>query len=91
MDLSFLFVLHCCLILIAQSLAGGITVFLGENWLYFATIVPFIITFSILWYYLSKQEKVTNKKLWLLSLLSAFLITLYSGTIGAILFSENIS
>ncbi|MBS2773186.1 MULTISPECIES: hypothetical protein [Anoxybacillaceae] len=87
------FVLSFCsallFMLIAQSLAGGITVFWGENWLYFATIVPFIITFSILGYYLSKQEKVTNKKLWLLSLLSAFFITLYSGTIGAI-FGEYI-
>lgn len=69
-------------------MAGGFTSAFGESWLYFSTIVPFILTFAILDFYFTKQEeKVSNKQLWLLSLISALFITIYSGTIGA-LFGE---
>lgn len=74
--------------LFGQMWAGGITSFWGESWLYFAVIIPFIITFAILGGYFHNRN-VTNKKLWLLSLICAFLISLYSGTIGAI-FGETI-
>jgi magnesium-transporting ATPase (P-type) len=72
---------------IAQTLAGGTSTFWGG--LYLATIVPFIITFSILGYCLSKQPKVKNRKMWIISLLSALSISIYTGTIGA-LFGEYI-
>lgn len=87
----FGFVLSFCIsfmfMLFAQGLAGGFTSLFGESWLYFSTIVPFILTFAILGFYFTKKEMVSNKKLWLLSLISALFITLYSGTIGA-LFGE---
>jgi len=35
--------------------------------------------------YFYNRNEVSNKKLWLLSLVIAFIVTLYSGTIGAIL------
>ncbi|MBM7663543.1 hypothetical protein JOC85_004423 [Bacillus mesophilus] len=80
-SISFMFMLF------AQGFAGGFTSIFGEVWIYYATIVPFILTFAILGYYFTKQEKVSNKQLWSLSLMSALFITLYSGTIGA-LFGE---
>jgi hypothetical protein len=75
--------------LIGQALAGGITLFWGESWLYFSVIIPFAITFAVLGGYFHNRNEISNKKLWLLSLLSAFFVTLYSGTIGAI-FGETI-
>lgn len=78
------FCISLMFMLIAQVLAGGITSLFGEIWLYYATIIPFILTFAILGFYFTKRENVSNKKLWLLSLISALFITLYSGTIGAI-------
>ncbi|MGG0657705.1 hypothetical protein [Rummeliibacillus pycnus] len=81
--ISFMFML------VAQGLAGGFTSSFGESWLYYATIIPFILNFAILGFYFTKQENVSNKKLWLLSLISALFITLFSGTIGA-LFGEYV-
>ncbi|ATP40656.1 hypothetical protein CSE16_11690 [Solibacillus sp. R5-41] len=75
--------------LLAQTSAGGITSFWGESWLYFAVIIPFVITFAILGGYFHNRNELSNRKLWLISLISAFLVTLYSGTIGAI-FGETI-
>ena len=49
LSLSLMFMLF------AQGLAGGITSFFGESWLYLATIVPFIFTFSILAIYFLKR------------------------------------
>ena len=81
--ISFVFML------VAQLLAGGVTSLSGEAWLYFATMVPFALTFSVVGIYFVSREKPTNKKLWLISFVSAFFVTLYSGTIGA-LFGEYI-
>ena len=75
--------------LVAQLLAGGFTSLSGDAWLYFATIVPFALTFAIVGIYFVSREHPTNKKLWLISVISAFFVTLYSGTIGA-LFGEYI-
>ena len=75
--------------IIAQTWAGGLTSFWGESWLYFSVIIPFSITFAVLGGYFHSREKLTNQKLWLISLISAFVVTLYSGTIGAI-FGESI-
>lgn len=75
--------------IIGQMLAGGVTSFWGESWLYFAVIVPFTITFAVLGGYFPNKEEITNKKIWFISLVSAFFVTLYSGTIGAI-FGETI-
>lgn len=70
--------------LIGQALAGGITSFWGEGWLYFSVIIPFMFTFSVLGGYFHNRN-LSNKKLWIISLICALLVTLYSGTIGAIL------
>ena len=75
--------------IIGQMIAGGATSFWGESWLYFAVIVPITITFAVLGGYFPNKGEITNKKLWLISLVSAFFVTLYSGTIGAI-FGEAI-
>ena len=48
-----------------------------------------LLTFMILGVYFSKREKDSNKNLWLLIIISALFITLYSATIGAI-FGETI-
>ncbi|KAB2327929.1 hypothetical protein F7731_26235 [Cytobacillus depressus] len=82
-SISFMFMLG------AQGLAGGITSLFGESWLYYAAIFPFMLTFGILGFYFTKRENVSNKKLWLLSLISALFISLYSGTIG-VLFGEYV-
>lgn len=68
----------------AQSASGGITSLLGESWLYYATLVPFSIAFLLLGMYFTKYSVNKDKKLWVISLIAAFLITLYTGTIGAI-------
>ena len=86
---ALLFCISITLMLIAQGLTSSVKFLYGEGWLYFATFVPFVITFSVLGFYFTKRGNVSNKKLWLLSLLSALFITLYSGTIGA-LFGEFI-
>lgn len=83
------FITALLFMLIGQTLAGGITLFRGESWLYFSVIIPFAITFAVLGGYFHNRNEISNKKLWQLSLLSAFLVTLYSGTIGAI-FGETI-
>ncbi|EWG12293.1 hypothetical protein [Cytobacillus firmus] len=87
----FGFVLSLCLsflfMVAAQGLAGGFTSLAGERWIYYATFPPVTITFSILGFYFARQENVSNKKLWFLSLISALFNSLYSGTIGA-LFGE---
>lgn len=70
--------------LLSQGLAGGVTSFWGESWLYFSVIIPFLISFAVLGGYFHNRNDLTNKKLWLISLLIAFLVTLYSGTVGAI-------
>ncbi|WAA09849.1 hypothetical protein [Fervidibacillus albus] len=44
-----------------QIIAGGFMSFWGELWLYYAVIIPFAITFTILGVYFHKNE-VTNKK-----------------------------
>ena len=75
--------------LIAQAAAGGITNLWGESWLYFSIVIPFAITFAVLGGYFHNRNELPNKKLWLISLVCAFLVTLYSGTIGA-LFGETI-
>jgi hypothetical protein len=89
----FGFVLSFCLsfmfMTFAQQLAGGVTSLFGESWLYYATIIPFTLTFGIFGFYFVKRGNASNKKLWVLSLLSALIITLYSGTIGA-LFGEYV-
>lgn len=73
----------------AQTAAGGMTSLLGESWLYLSLAVPFTLTFAVLGGYIYNRTSITNKKLWLISLISAFFVTLYSGTIGAI-FGEAI-
>lgn len=83
------FVSALLFMLIAQVWAGGITSFWGESWLYLSVFFPFIVTFAILGGYFHKRDALSNQKLWLISLICAFLITLYSGTIGA-LFAEFI-
>lgn len=85
----FSFVTALLFMLIGQAWAGGITSFCGESWLYFSVIIPFAITFAILGGYFRNRKELSNKKLWLISLICAFLVTLYSGTIGAI-FGETI-
>ncbi|MBO0600208.1 hypothetical protein I2483_00910 [Sporosarcina sp. E16_3] len=85
----FSFITALLFMLIVQTLAGEIILFWGESWLYFSVIIPFAITFAVLGGYFHNRNEVSNKKLWLISLLSAFLVTLYSGTIGAI-FGETI-
>lgn len=83
------FITALLFMLLGQIWAGGITSFWGESWLYFSEIIPFTITFAVLGGYFHNRNELTNKKLWLISLLIAFLITLYSGTVGAI-FGESI-
>ncbi|OMF55193.1 hypothetical protein BK139_17755 [Paenibacillus sp. FSL R5-0490] len=89
--LIFGFVISLCFSFLfmgaAQGLAGGFTSLAGERWVYYATFPPFTITFSILGFYFARQDNVSNKKLWFLSIISALFNSLYTGTIGA-LFGE---
>jgi RsiW-degrading membrane proteinase PrsW (M82 family) len=85
----FSFIIALLFMLIGQAWAGGITSFWGESWLYFSVIIPFAITFAVLGGYFHNRKELSNKKIWLISLISAFLVTLYSGTVGAI-FGETI-
>ena len=74
---------------LAQTWAGGMTSFWGESWLYYSVLIPFAVTFTVLGIYFQSKKELSNKKLWLISLICAFTVTLYSGTIGAI-FGEMI-
>ncbi|MFE1631073.1 hypothetical protein ACFLFF_30525 [Brevibacillus reuszeri] len=85
----FSFIIGLLFMLIAQIWAGGISSFWGESWLYLSIIIPVTINFTVLGGYFHNRKEITNKKLWFISLVSAFLVTLYSGTIGAI-FGETI-
>ena len=86
---ALLFFVSAILLLFVQGRTNGIEFLYGEGWLYYATIIPFVLTFSVLGYYFTKRRNASNKTLWFLSLLSALFISLYSGTIGA-LFGEFI-
>lgn len=70
---------------IGGIMAGGITSFWGESWLYISVILPFAMVFGILGGYFQKHSRLSTKKLWQISIGSAFFITWFSGTIGAIL------
>ncbi|MFD2444717.1 hypothetical protein ACFSO7_12150 [Bacillus sp. CGMCC 1.16607] len=85
----FSFIIAFLFMLIGQAWAGGITSFWGESWLYFSVIIPFAATFGVLGGYFHNRKELSNKKLWLISCICAFFVTLYSGTIGAI-FGEYI-
>lgn len=63
--------------------------FHGECWLYYSVIIPFALTFAVLGGNFHNSNELSIKKLWLISVICAFLVTLYSGTIGAI-FGEMI-
>ncbi|WP_259391696.1 hypothetical protein [Paenibacillus sp. 1011MAR3C5] len=52
---------------IAQALAGGITSLWGESWFYFAALIPFVLTSSILGHVLYHKKEMTNKTKWLVS------------------------
>ncbi|KGR77952.1 hypothetical protein [Ureibacillus sinduriensis] len=71
--------------LMGQVWAGGITSLWGESWLYFSVIIPFALTFGVLGGYFRNKDNLSNKRLWMISFISAFFITLFSGTIGAII------
>lgn len=83
------FVSALLFMLAGQAWVGGITSFWGESWLYLSVVIPFAVVFAVLGGYFHSRESLTNRKLWLISLIIAFFITLYSGTIGA-LFAEFI-
>ncbi|NGP46748.1 hypothetical protein G4V62_18020 [Bacillaceae bacterium SIJ1] len=70
--------------LFVQILAGGGMSVFGPHWVYLAVIVPFSINFVVLGAYFNQLRELSLKKLAIISLISAFLVTLYSGTIGAI-------
>ncbi|WP_192892899.1 hypothetical protein [Planococcus salinus] len=69
----------------AKTAAGGGSSFLGESWLFIAILLPFILTFALLGSYFSKIHKISKKKVWIISFVSAFLISLYTGTIGTLI------
>ena len=48
---SLSFFIPFIFMLVAQRLAGGFTSLFGESWIYYATIVPFTLTFAILGFY----------------------------------------
>lgn len=68
----------------ARYVAGGNSS-IGESWLYIAVLFPFILTFAILGFFFSRSTDITKKKVWIISSISAFLISLYSGTIGTLI------
>jgi hypothetical protein len=68
---------------IGQALAGGITSVWGESWFFWAVLLPFVLTSSVLGHLLYKK-KWSNKTNWLVSLVSALFVSLFSGTVGAI-------
>ncbi|WP_433745815.1 hypothetical protein [Falsibacillus pallidus] len=87
---TFSFCISFLFMLFGQILAGGYTSLIGEVWLYYANLIPFILNFGLLGFYFTKSGLPSNKKLWLVSLFSACIVTLYSGTIGA-LFGEYVA
>ncbi|WP_050184056.1 hypothetical protein [Domibacillus robiginosus] len=76
--------------LASQSAAGGYTSFFAESWLYYAVLIPFMVAFSLIGAYANKFGTINNKKRWMLSFTTAFFVTLYIGTVGAI-FGEYIA
>ncbi|MBO8172082.1 MAG: hypothetical protein H0Z33_09330 [Bacillaceae bacterium] len=70
--------------LITAGLTTGHISIRQESWLYIAPLLPFIITFLLLGRYLTRQERITNKQLWKISVITAFCVTLFSATIGTI-------
>lgn len=70
---------------ITQMLAGGQTSFFGESWLYLALSLPLIITLGFAGYYLASQDNVPDKKMWIISILLALIVSLFAGTLGTLL------
>ncbi|WP_050184059.1 hypothetical protein [Domibacillus robiginosus] len=73
---------------IAGTYAGGSTS-VWDTPFYLSLVVPFTLSFVILGNYTARHRKISSKKLWVISLIIAFTVTLYTGTIGAI-FGEYI-
>lgn len=72
------------LMIFGQLLAGGLSSLWGESWLYFAFIVPFTANAVILTGYFHSSRDIAPKKMWLISVISAVTVSLYTGTIGTI-------
>ena len=68
-----------------QAAAGGMTVLIGEVWLYLATLPPFILGFALLGYAFSKNRTFNTKMGWLYSCVIAFTVTFFVSTFGSII------
>lgn len=63
---------------------GGFTIIGAESWFYLAIIIPFIINFVFVYNYF-KNKELTKKNIWIISSFSALFVSLFTGTIGAII------
>ncbi|MFP3393378.1 hypothetical protein [Brevibacillus sp. SIMBA_040] len=82
--ISFVFMIF------AQLFAGGLISIWGELWLYFATVVPFSVTFMVLAIiFVIKRKKLNRSFHLVVSTMIGLFVPWYSGTIGAI-FGEYI-
>lgn len=83
----------CFSILVPIVFIVGFTMVVGggeiQLWLFSITAIPFTFAFAILGYLLAKKNTLSNKKLWVYSVISSLFISYYSGTIG-IVFGELI-
>lgn len=59
--------------------------FSTDKWLYYTLSVPMITIFGVLGAYFYDHSKLSNKKMWKVSFISALTISLISGTVGSII------
>ena len=64
-------------------LAGGGSVpIFNQPGIYYVSLIPFVIIFSILSLYFHNKKDISNKKLWLISFICTIIASLLIGTVG---------
>ncbi|AYC30138.1 hypothetical protein D3873_09725 [Paenisporosarcina cavernae] len=70
---------------VGNVLAGGITSFQPEPFLYIACIFPFSIACGVLAHYLSSSQFLTSAGYWKMSFIFAFVLSIFVSTFGVLI------
>ena len=85
----FSLILTNVFVMCISRIAGGFVEWARKPWEYSLEAIPFTFSFAILGYLLSKKNTISNKKLWVYSVISTLFISYYSATNGLV-FVESI-
>lgn len=73
-----------CLIFLVRAFVGGGEVKASDIWIFYAISLPTALTFGFVANYLYSHPLLTKKKLWTLTFVSVFCISLLVGGVGVL-------